>query len=178
MIESSTSSKKTIAWAKCRMNTHADAQNAQNVPALSAFWQLTTKEYPPGVNVGYMPAITAPPTSMNVILAILNMNELKLKFIFLEADQAIYNKVLQVLFKYHQEQSIYFDNIIVRMGGFHIMMCLMKTIYSRFQGCGLAELFSEAGVGSEDTIKAGLRGSNVKQGIRYYKLLFESLLTG
>ena len=171
--ESSTSSKKTVAWAKCRMNTHADAQHAQNVPALSAFWQLTTKEYPPGVNVGYMPAITAPPTSMNVILAILNrtvecMNELELKFIFLE--------VLQVLFKYHQEQSIYFDNIIVRMGGFHIMMCLMKTIYSRFQGCGLVELLSEAGVGSEGTIKAGLSGSNVKQGIRYYKLLFEALL--
>ena len=29
-------------------------------------------------------------------------------------------------------------------------------------------------VGSEGTIEAGLSGSNVKQGIRYYKLLFEA----
>ena len=107
------------------MNTHAYAQHAQNVPALSALWQLTTMEYPPGVNAGYMPAITAPPTSMNVILAILNrtvecMNTLELNFIF--------------------------DNIIVQMGGFHMTMCLTKTFYSRFPRSGLVELLSEAGV--------------------------------
>ena len=103
MNASSTSTKGNVAWEKCRMNTNADAQHVQNVPALSAFWQLTTRAYPPGVNVGYMPAITAPQTNMNVILAILNrtverMNELELKFTFLEADQCIYNKLLQVLF--------------------------------------------------------------------------------
>ena len=55
-------------------------------------------------------------------------------------------------------------------------MYLMKTIYSRFQGYGPIELLSEAGVGSEGTIKAGLSGFNFKQGIRYYNLLFEALL--
>ena len=164
MNESSTSSKKTVAWAKCWMSTHADAQHAHDVglPALCTLWQLTTMEYPPGVNVGYMPAITATITSMNVILAILNktvecMNKLALKFIFLGADQAIYNKVGNTT-------------------GLNITMYLMKTIYSRFQGYGLVELLSEAGVGSEGTIKAGLSGFNFKQGIRYYNLLFEALL--
>ncbi len=52
----------------------------------------------------------------------------------------------------------------------------MKSIYSRFKGSGLVELLSEAGVGAEGTIKAGLSGSNIKQGIRFYKLLFEALL--
>ncbi|MES9880764.1 MAG: hypothetical protein ABW185_07775, partial [Sedimenticola sp.] len=104
------------------------------------------------------------------------MTELDLEFIFLEVDQAIYNKVLQVIFKYKEDGSARFDNVIVRMGGFHIIMCLMKSIYSRFNGSGLVELLSEAGVGAEGTIKAGLNGSNVKQGIRYYKLLFEAIL--
>ena len=56
------------------MNTHADAQHAHDVglPAVSALLQLTTMEYPPRVNIGYIPAITATTTSMNVILAILN----------------------------------------------------------------------------------------------------------
>ena len=120
------------------MNTHADGQHAQNIPALSAIWQLTTMEYPPGVNVGYMPAITATPTSMNVILAILDktaecMNKLELKFIFLGVDQATYNKLSNTT-------------------GLNITMCLVKTIYSRFQESGLVELLSEAGVGSEGTI--------------------------
>ncbi len=171
---------ETLAWANSRKATDAPLAG-QTVPAWSAFRQLTTKEAPPGVNVGYMPAITAPPTDMNVILAILNrsvqcMTELKLDYIFLEADQAIYNKVLQVLFKFDADGSTQFDSVIVRMGGFHIIMCLMKSIYGRFKGSGLVELLSEAGVGAEGTIKAGLSGSNVKQGIRYYKLLFEALL--
>ena len=56
-------------------------------------------------------------------MAILNktvecMNKLELKFIFLGVDQAIYNKVGNTT-------------------GLNITMCLMKTIYSRFQGSGL-----------------------------------------
>ena len=64
MNESSISSKKTVALAKCRMNTHADAQHAHDasLSALSALWQLTTMEYCPGVNVGYIPGITATTT--------------------------------------------------------------------------------------------------------------------
>jgi hypothetical protein len=170
---------ETLAWVKCRRGK--DDPSNQIVPAWSAFRQLTTKDCPPRVNVGYLPAITAPPTDIKVILSIMNrtmqyMTELELDFIFLEVDQAIYNKVLQVLFKFKEEGSTCFDKMIVRMGGFHIIMCLMKTIYSRFSGSGIIELLSEVGVGAEGTIKAGLNGSNVKQGIRYYKLLFEALL--
>ena len=168
------------AWVQCRRHNN-NINSDQTIPAWSAFRQLTTEHHPPGVNVGYLPAITAPPTQMNVILSILDRTmkcktELELDFIFMEVDQAIYNKVLQVMFQFKQEGSTRFDNLIVRMGGFHIVMCLMKSIYSRFSGSGIIELLSEAGVGAEGTIKSGLNGSNVKQGVRYYKLLFEALL--
>ena len=143
--------------------------------------QMTTDESPLGVNIGFLPAVTSPPTQMNVIVAIMNnamqyKTELELDFIFLEVDQAIYCKVLQVLFKSQQEGSRLYDNLIVRMGGFHIILYILRTIYSRFKGSGIVELLAEAGVGGEGTIKAGMSGSNVKQGIRYYKLLFEALL--
>ena len=177
--ECSQSKLETLAWVQCRRVK--DDNGKPIVPAWSAFKQLVTSESPAGVNVGYLPAITAPPTNMNVILAILNrtldcMTELKLETIFLECDQAIYTKVLQVLFKFKQEGSNHFDNIVVRMGGFHIVMCLMKAIYSRFQGSGIVELLAESGVGTEGAIKSGMNGTYVKQGLRYYKLLFESLL--
>ena len=118
---------------------------------------------------------------MNVILGILNrtvqyMKELHLSYIFLEVDQAIYSKVLQVIFKYKSEGRQEFDNVILRMGGFHVIICMLRTIYSRFKCSGIVELLSEAGVGAEGTVKAALKGLNVKQGVKYYKLVFEALL--
>ena len=86
-------------------------------------------------NVGYLPPITAPPTQMNVIYKVVNqtlsiMKELGLTYIFLEVDQAIYAKVLDVMFKLGNENNKIFNKIIVRMGGFHIIICLLRFIYS------------------------------------------------
>ena len=174
------SSKKNMCWVLCRYKSTASSSR-QIIPGWSAFQEKTTDTPSRKVNVGYLPAITASPAKMNVILGILNrtvqyMKELHLSYIFLEVDQAIYSKVLQVIFKYESEGRQDFDNVILRMGGFHVIICMLRTIYSRFKGSGIVELLSEAGVGAEGTVKAALKGSNVKQGVRYYKLLFEALL--
>lgn len=179
--ESVRSTMETLAWVKCRIGSSGATTYDQSVPAWSGFKNLTTKKNPTGVNVGFLPAITSPPTQMNVILAIMNrtmhcMKELELDCIFLEVDQAIYTKVLQVLFNFQQEGSKLYDKLVVRMGGFHIILCMLKTIYSRFSGSGIVELLAEAGIGANGTIKAALNGSNVKQGIRYYKIIFEALM--
>ena len=172
------STLKNQAWVMCRrMNTKDEVM----VSAWSAFQKETTFKLSKSVNVGYLPSLIAPPTDMNVILAIMDrtidcMNELDLDYIFLEVDQAIYNKVLQVLFKYHQEGSQKFEKLIVRMGGFHVIICLLRTIYSRFQDSGFIELLVEVGIGTEGTIRAAMKASDVKQGIRYYKLLYEALV--
>ena len=57
------------------------------------------------------------------------MISLDLEFIFLEVDQAIYNKILQLKFQLPKENYFQYANIIVRMGGFYIILCLM-SIYS------------------------------------------------
>ena len=64
-----------------------------------------------------------------------------------------------------------FQNIIVRMGGFHVIIFLMQSIYSRFKGFGFVELL--ATVGSLGGIESALRGGDVKLGVRL--LLFEAL---
>jgi hypothetical protein len=43
--------------------------------------------------------------------------------------------------------------IVVCMGGLHITLFVLRTIYSRFSGSGIVELLAEAGVGAEGTIK-------------------------
>ena len=72
-------------------------------------------------------------------------NQLELDFIFLECDQAIYTKVFQLLFKLKTEDPDTYNKITLRMGGFHIELCMLKTIYSRFKGCIFVELLSELG---------------------------------
>ena len=102
--------------------------------------------------------------------------QLDIPFIFLECDQAIYNKVLQLLFKLERENYDIYGKVILRMGGFHVIICILRTIYSHFNGCGFVQLLSEAGLGGEGTITKALKGGEVKEGNRFYKLLFEAIL--
>ena len=64
---------------------------------------------------------------MNVIYKVINRTwsikkELGLTYIFLEVDQVIYAKVLDVMFKLENENNKIFDKIVVHMGGFHIII--------------------------------------------------------
>ena len=127
-----------------------------------------------------MPAIPGPPTQKNVVAEIINRamrckSELQLEYIFLEVNQAIYNKVLQVLFNQKTRDPSFCNKLVVRMGGFRIVLCLLKTIYRRFYDSGIVELL-EAGVGSDGSIRSAMKGSDVKFGIRCYKILFEAIL--
>ena len=45
------------------------------------------------------------------------------------------------------------------MGGFHILLCLLKAIYSHFYDSEIVELPPEAGVGSEGSIRLAMKGS-------------------
>ena len=104
------------------------------------------------------------------------MKELELSHIFLEVDQAIYNKILKIKIQLLKENQQLYDRVIIRMGGFHIMICIMRTIYSQFKGFGFVELMAEVGVSGYGTLENGMRGGDIKSGIRFYKLLFESLV--
>ena len=69
------------------------------------------------------------------------MTELSLKNIILEVDQAIYTKILDAMFRMELDGSMMFDKIIPRMGGFHIVICMLKTIFSRFKNSGIISSF-------------------------------------
>ena len=51
------------------------------------------------------------------------------------------------------------------MGGFHIIMCMLKKIFSRFKYSGIIKLFVHSGISGEGTIKLALKGGDVKFGI-------------
>ena len=67
------------------------------------------------------------------------MKELETNYIFLKLDQA--------MFIMEHEGSSVFDEAILRMGGFHIVLIIHNTIFSRFKNAGIVELLSAAGHG-------------------------------
>ena len=70
----------------------------------------------------------------------------------------------------------HFKQIIPRMGGFHIMICMLRTIYSLFSKVGFTQVLSAAGLGGLGTVKKSLKGGNVNEGINLHKKLFEAIM--
>ena len=93
----------------------------------------------------------------------------------MKVDQAVYTKVIDLKFELYKNNQEQFKCVIERTGGFHIIMYMMKCIYSRFKRVGFPELLSEVGLGGSGTIENALKGGDVKAGIRYYKILFEAI---
>ena len=123
------SSKRTLVWAVPRKHSE---KGEMIVPAWTGFQVLGQSKQPKEASIGLMPALPAPPTQKNVIEEIINRamsnkSELQLEYIFLEVDQAMYNKVLQVLFNQKARDPIFCNKLIVRMVGFHIVLYLFKN---------------------------------------------------
>ena len=61
------------------------------------------------------------------------------------------------------------------MGGFHIIICLLCTIYNCFRNTGLVEFLSRVGLGGKSIIQNTLKFSDVKYGIYFHKILSEAI---
>ena len=95
---------------------------------------------------------------------------------FIEADQALYSKLLDAMIKISEDGHDVFLKLIPRIGGFHLIICLLKTIFSRFKDSGIIKLFAYSGISGEWTIKHALKGGDVTFDIRLHKLMFEAIL--
>ena len=168
--ESTKPSFNSLVWVHSQ-----NMKENQSVPSWSGFKELVL------VNVRYLPPIPFPPTDLKVIAAVIRrteniMKELKTNFIFIEVDQAIYMKILDVMFSFKDIGKDLFPTIFSRMGGFHIGMYMLRTIYNLFKRCDMLQLLSSAGLAGLGTVKKALTGGDVKEGINLHKKLHERLL--
>ena len=65
---------------------------------------------PPKAMIGYLALITAPPTEMSVIYAFIDrafkiLTGLEMEKMFIKADQAIYSKLLDIMFKMFEDST-------------------------------------------------------------------------
>ena len=126
-------------------------------------------------NVGYLPTINAPATSMATINEVLNqslriMHSLKLTSITCVFDQAIYCKALEIKSK----NSDLYKPIVLRLSTFHTLCTLISIIGKRFQDAGLRDLCIESGVVAEGSVSALMEGRSYNRAVRFHKLSYEA----
>ena len=174
------SALKTVAWTLARLRC-TEKHSFQWFLLGGGFQELSSEKDLDLLTVGYLPPIPDTPTDMRVIYAAIRrtqdmMKKLETDFIFIEVDQAIYTKVIDDIFKMESEGKKIFKVVIPRMEGFHIVLCMLRTIDSLFKNCDLTQLLPSAGLVGMGTIEKYLSGGDVKEGIILHKKLFEALM--
>ena len=62
------------------------------------------------------------------------------------------------------------------MGGFHITICMLHTIYCIYSKIGFAQILVKAVLGVVGSLKRTLKGGDVNEEMRLHKTLFEALV--
>ena len=88
--------------------------------------------------IGYLPIVDAPVTDLSTVYTILKRSmkiadKLKLQYLVLVFDEAIYSKVQQIRCKTPE----FAERFAVRLGDFHATMSFLSTIGKRFREAGL-----------------------------------------
>ena len=174
-VESIKSSNKTHLWILAR--TKSDLK----VPSWSGLQEITKDKNIERAVVGYLPPITESPIEMKVIYAEIEKTEktrveLGTEFIFIEADQAIYTKALDAILKMRNDSKDMFKRITPRMGGFHITICMLRTIYCIYSKIGFIQILGKAGLEGIGSLKRTLKSGDVNEAIRLHKTLIEALV--
>ncbi|KAK3729726.1 hypothetical protein QZH41_002049 [Actinostola sp. cb2023] len=86
-------------------------------------------------------------------------------------DLLIYMKAKQIQWRYPDE----FQDLVIRMGGFHIAFNFISLIGKKYLNSGLDDLFIESVVYASGTTSAIMNGKSHNRGVRAHKLAMEAL---
>lgn len=87
-------------------------------------------------------------------------------------DLAIYSKAKEIHWRYPEV----FQDLVIRLGGFHIAVNYLALIGKMFQESGLEDVFIESGFYGSSSTMALLQGKSYNCGVRGHKLMMEALL--
>ena len=86
--------------------------------------------------------------------------------------EVIYSKAKENQWKYGDQ----FEDTILRKGGFHIALNILRAIGHLYKGSGIEDIFIEAGGYGSSTVCRFLKGQMDNRGVRDHKLLLEALM--
>lgn len=163
---------KDLAWFLCRNSQPDD----QKIPSWTGFNHVVSTFESDVTTVGHMPIIPSPADDMNTVFTVLAKckavsQKLDQTYTVITFDQALYCRAKEMVWSHPDE----FQNVIIRLGGFHIAMNFMKAIGQYMESSGLGDAWVESGVFGETTANHMLAGNAYNKAIRGHKLTYESL---
>ena len=69
-----------------------------------------------------------------------------------------------------------FKNLIIMLGGFHLLMMLFGVIGARFGDAGLREVAIQSDLVAGGSIDSVLNGKNYNRAVRLHKIVYEALM--
>lgn len=164
------------AWILCRyLPTQLMSSTTQEVPSWNS---INNRIGVPGVKteIAYLPLWDSSPTELSTVYTVMqslqditrHLGQLNAVVTF---DQAVYRLAKEIQWKRPEQ----FSDMVVRMGGFHIVLNYLGTIGKMIGDAGINELLVDANMYSEATVGAILKGKNYNRSIRAHKLLREAL---
>lgn len=150
----------------------------QCVPGWTAFNSMVSPNsqiMTPSV-ISYCPVINAAPTSYDAVYTLMDTacritRKIGQQHTVLVLDQAIYCKALEIA----HDKSEEFQNLVLRMGGFHILTAFLAVVGKRMEDSGFEDIFIESGVFAEGSVPAIMSGKAYNRAVRAHKLMSEGL---
>ncbi|XP_043279745.1 uncharacterized protein [Venturia canescens] len=157
----------TYLWAK-----HCDIEN---VPSWRGFMEVLTADSTYNVSkVVCLPFINHPPSNMSTIntalrTALADARRVNQKTCFVTFDQPLYHKAREIVAASEGE----LDDVVVRLGGFHLLMSYLGSIGHIMDGSGLEDVWAVAYAPA--SVKKMLTGHAYARAIRAHILTFTAL---
>lgn len=154
-----------------------DELGTQCIPGWSAFNALgITGPAPVRSVIGYCPVINASPTDYNVVYTLMDIacritKKVGQQHTILVLDQAIYCKALDIAMQRPDE----FPNLVLRLGGFHILTSFLAVIGKRMEASGLEDILIDSGVFAQGSVSAIMSGKAYNRAARAHELMAECL---
>ena len=99
------------------------------------------------------------------------MEEIGNEKIFVYADEAIYRKIVMIMWLYNGK----YENVIPLIGGFHTLLVYLKILYKKYNCLGLQDWWFDAGVIQEGSVFKAIEGKH-QGGISFHKQSMNALL--
>ena len=126
--------------------------------------------------IGYCPMLNYPSTDPKTIYTVMSnlqkmMCTLNQKHAIITFDLALYKIAKEIQWS----RPIEFGNVIIRLGGFHIITNYLSALGTMHASSGLKEVLVESGVLTGVTVNQVFAGKHYKRGVMVHKLLYEVL---
>ena len=105
-------------------------------------FNASVTDVPQRSTIGYLPVIPSSPTELATVHEAMTRScaiakALNQEHVIITLDQAVYCKAQEIRWKHSSK----FQNVVLRMGAFHIAATFLAVLGKRFGDAGLQDLF-------------------------------------